>query len=90
MMPGMMKLPPRDAVAPMEEALEIESEETPLHEDMEAAAVQITPEAVCYRGANEVCGNCKYMEASGECQALKMQVEPGAGCNLFAEGGQGA
>lgn len=63
--------------------MEIEAEETPMHDEMESAAVDISPESVCYRDETQKCGNCAYMEASGECQALKMTVEAEAGCNLF-------
>jgi len=83
MFPGMSALPPR-AKAPVEE-VEIEEEETPMHEEMEAAAVDISPESVCYRDETQKCGNCMYMEASGECQPLKMTVDAEAGCNLFKE-----
>lgn len=48
--------------------------------------VAISPEAVCYRGAEQVCGSCQHYQA-GECEALEMPVEEGAGCNLFTEGG---
>ncbi len=81
MFPGITALPPR-ASAPVEE-VEIEEEETPMHEEMEAAAVNISPESVCYRDETQKCGNCAYMEASGECQPLKMTVDAEAGCNLF-------
>jgi len=47
MFPGMSSLPPR-ASAPVEE-IEVEAEETPMHEEMEAASVDISPESVCYR-----------------------------------------
>ena len=80
MFPGITALPPR---AGMAEAMEIESEEMPMHEEMEASAVDISPESVCYRDETQKCGNCAYMEASGECQALKMTVDAEAGCNLF-------
>ncbi len=83
MLPG-MQLPPRAGMpAPPEDELA----ELPEHESMEAAAVNITPDAVCYRNADMVCGNCQYMEASGECEPLKMTVAPGDGCNLFADRG---
>lgn len=80
MFPGITALPPK---AGMAEPMEIESEETPMHEEMEAAAVDISPESVCYRDETQKCGNCAYMEASGECQPLKMTVDAEAGCNLF-------
>jgi hypothetical protein len=83
MFPGITALPPR-ASAPVEE-VENEEEETPMHEEMEAAAVDISPESVCYRDETQKCGNCMYMEASGECQPLKMTVDAEAGCNLFKE-----
>ena len=87
MFPGMteMGLPPRSGA--IEELDEIEEIETPEVEVEEAMGVDISPEAVCYRDEQSVCGNCSYMEASGECQALHMPVEPGAGCNLFQQGG---
>lgn len=69
-----------------DEPMEDEATETPEHENSEAADVQITPESVNYRDEQQVCSNCQYMEASGECQALKMIVDPGAGCNLFKQG----
>ena len=83
MFPGMSSLPPR-ANAPVEE-VEIEEEETPMHEAEEAASVDISPESVCYRDETQKCGNCAYMEPSGECIPLKMTVEAEAGCNLFKE-----
>jgi hypothetical protein len=83
MFPGITALPPR-ASAPAEE-FEIKEEETPMHEEMEAAAVDISPESVCYRDETQKCGNCAYMEESGECQPLKMTVDAEAGCNLFKE-----
>lgn len=86
MFPG-ISLPPRASSTPPVEQMEDESIETPMHEDMEAASVNIMPDAVSYRNADMVCGNCRYMEASGECQPLKMTVEPGDGCNLFVDRG---
>lgn len=80
MFPGITALPPKAGRA---EPMEIEAEETPMHDEMESAAVDISPESVCYRDETQKCGNCAYMEASGECQALKMTVEAEAGCNLF-------
>lgn len=85
MFPGLKQLPPKAGMT--EEPMEDEMEETPEHEEEEYEAVAITPEAVCYRDEQQICGNCMYMEASGECQPLKMTVEPGAGCNLFKQGG---
>lgn len=90
MFPGFNKLPPKAASsfqAPMEEPMEDESMETEEHEAEEVEAVTISPEAVCYRDEQQVCGNCMYMEASGECQPLRMTVDAGAGCNLFKQGG---
>ena len=85
MFPGMSSLPPRASTTAVDEAVGIESDETPQHEEMESAAVDISPESVCYRDEMQKCGNCQYMEASGECQALKMPVEAEASCNLFKE-----
>ena len=61
--------------------------ETPMPDEMEPLDVDISPEAVCYRDAQQTCGNCSYMGETGECAALRMVVEPGAGCNLFSERG---
>ncbi|NBW07815.1 MAG: hypothetical protein EBR82_07290 [Caulobacteraceae bacterium] len=67
--------------------MEDEMSETPEHESEEAAAVTITPEAVCYRDGQQVCSTCQYLEESGECQPLKIIVDPGGGCNLHKERG---
>lgn len=79
-----MALPPQIGMA-AEESMENEAMETPEHEEMETAAVHITPEAVSYRDAQQVCSTCRYMEESGECQPLNMIVGPGDGCNLHKE-----
>lgn len=79
-----MALPPQIGMA-AQESMENEAMETPEYENMEAAAVQITPEAVCYRDGQQVCSTCQYMEESGECQPLKIVVDPGGGCNLHKE-----
>lgn len=84
MFPGMLQLPPKAGSG--EEPMEIEPEEMPMHEEMESA-VSISPESVSYRSEQQVCANCQYMEADGNCVALKMPVAPGDGCNLFSEGG---
>ena len=83
MFPGMaeMGLPPRPGA--IEELDEIEEIETPEVEVEESMGVDISPDAVCYRDEQSVCGNCSYMGQTGECAALKMTVDPGAGCNLF-------
>lgn len=84
MFPGITALPPRvGGKKPAVEAIEIEAEETPMHEAEETASVDISPESVCYRDETQKCGNCTYMEPSGECQALKMTVDAEASCNLF-------
>lgn len=82
MFPG-MSLPPKPTA-------EVEVEESPIEEVEEieeVGAVDISPDAVCYRDEHEVCGNCEYMQSTGLCVPLKMGVTPGAGCNLFKEGG---
>lgn len=83
MIPGMnMGLPPKP------KRLEEENEpEDQMHEQAESNGVTVAPDAVCYRDEQQVCANCSYMEEDGECAALKIQVEPGAGCNLFKERG---
>ena len=47
-----------------------------------AGEVQIKPEAVCYRTADQVCGSCEYNE-SGTCKVLKTTVQDGDSCNAF-------
>jgi hypothetical protein len=66
-----------------------EMAETPTAERAEHGSVTITPEAVCYRMAEETCGNCLHFGADGNCAVLKMQVEAGSGCNAFQQGGAG-
>lgn len=46
----------------------------------------IPPEAVCYRSAAEVCGNCEYNERS-QCSKLQIPVEDNDSCNLFSDRG---
>ena len=76
----MPMLPKRD------EFEEVEALELPEEEALEQTGVSISPEAVCYRDEQQVCGNCVYMTAEGECVPLKIPVEAGAGCNLFKGG----
>lgn len=49
-----------------------------------ASSLVIPPESVCFRAAEETCGNCSHMGADGQCAALKIAVNAGDGCNLFA------
>lgn len=79
-----MALPPKAGMVPEVEE-EIVEGEMPV--EAEATPVTIAPEAVCYRDGQQVCGNCTYMGETGECSALKIQVSPGDGCNLFQERG---
>lgn len=44
--------------------------------------VTITPEAVSYHGADQMCGACSYY-VEGQCKVLKMPVENGAWCKAF-------
>ena len=63
-----------------------EMTETPEEEKAEHSlnGKYVPPEAVAYRTAEEKCGNCEYMEASGLCTWLGMRVEEGATCSLFS------
>lgn len=80
MNPG-MQLPPKAGV--IDEITEVEAPEVEIAE----GDVTIAPEAVSYRDEQQVCGNCRYMQESGECTPLRMVVGPQDGCNLFADRG---
>jgi len=60
--------------------------------EVQQGPAPISPEMVCYRTADEVCGTCDHFGEGGACAVLGMTVEPGDGCNAWApaEGGAGA
>jgi hypothetical protein len=86
-MPSRQSAQEANAVLP-EPPMPNEMAEAPPAERAEHGSVAITPEAVCYRMAEETCGNCQYMNAD-QCVALKMAVTAGDSCNLFSQGGAG-
>jgi hypothetical protein len=68
------------ATAPDKQPMAHEMAETPSTERAEHSAARVTPEAVCYRSADEICSACEYL-VEGHCELLDMPVEEGASCN---------
>ncbi len=60
-------------------------------DDMGGGA-KVKPEAVMYHEDERECQMCQYMDESGNCQILGMQVSPVGGCNAFEAkaGGEGS
>jgi hypothetical protein len=85
--PPQPAMPPRSggAVVAEEVAFAPGGTETPAEEAQETPV--ITPEAVCFRSADEICRNCQYWEADGNCSVLNMTVGEGDSCNAFLSGG---
>lgn len=76
------KMPP--ALKPMGRMAEMEQEAPATPEPKPTSgASQITPEMVCYRDAEETCGNCSHMGQDSTCAVLGMAVDSSAGCNAF-------
>lgn len=48
---------------------------------------EISPEMVCFRSADEVCGGCAHWGADGNCAVLSMVTGEQDSCNAFTGGG---
>ena len=59
--------------------------EMPEEPEREMHGGAVSPDAVCFRTADEVCGNCRHHGKGGGCDLLGIDCGPGDSCNAFSQ-----